>query len=107
MKYVIKKINKKYKKNILKLHWKVFARAKKTTDFWDWRFDNKFLNKPIGRVAILKEKIILAGVIEDSRGVKFCDILLRKIITQAKPRDFFIETKNKVTERFIRGDLQF
>jgi tungstate transport system ATP-binding protein len=30
-----------------------------------------------------------------------------KIITQAKPRDFFIETKNKVTEKFIRGDLQF
>ena len=29
-----------------------------------------------------KENIILAGVIEDSRGVKFCDIIMRRIISQ-------------------------
>jgi hypothetical protein len=29
-----------------------------------------------------KQDIILAGIIEDSRGVKFCDILIRRIISQ-------------------------
>ena len=32
----------------------------------------------------MKENIILAGVIEDSRGVKFCDILMRKIMSQVE-----------------------
>ncbi len=31
-----------------------------------------------------KEKIILVGIIEDSRGVKFCDILMRRIISQVE-----------------------
>jgi len=30
----------------------------------------------------VKEGIILAGVIEDSRGVKFCDILIRSVLSQ-------------------------
>jgi tungstate transport system ATP-binding protein len=30
-----------------------------------------------------------------------------KIIKQAKPKGFFVEPKNKVTEKFIKGDLQF
>jgi len=31
-----------------------------------------------------RKKIILAGIIEDSRGVKFCDILNRRIVSQVK-----------------------
>jgi len=31
-----------------------------------------------------KKKIILAGVIEDSRGVKFCDILIRRVLTKVE-----------------------
>ena len=30
-----------------------------------------------------------------------------KIIIQAKQKDFFSKPKNKVTEKFIKGDLQF
>lgn len=33
---------------------------------------------------VKKKRIILAGVIEDSRGVKFCDILNRKIMSRVK-----------------------
>jgi len=30
------------------------------------------------------KKIILAGIIEDSRGIKFCDVLMRRVINQVK-----------------------
>ena len=46
---------------------------------------NKLIETYMSMFEFVKEKnIILAGIVEDSRGIKFCDILNRKMLPQIK-----------------------
>jgi predicted acetyltransferase len=56
MNYEIKKINKKYKKKILKLHNNTFDKTK-GEKYWEWRFNNNSLKKPLGNIAIMNNRI--------------------------------------------------
>ena len=53
----IKKFNLKYKQEILQLHKRSFKKSK-SSKYWNWRFNNKFLKKPFGLIALSKKKII-------------------------------------------------
>ena len=63
MSLAIKKFNLCYKQDILKLH-KISFKKSKSSAYWDWRFNNKFLKKPFGKIALSKKKIVSHYIVQ-------------------------------------------
>ncbi len=59
----IENFDLRYKQKILHLH-KISFNRRKSNTYWNWRFNNKFLKKPFGKIAFLKEKIISHYIVQ-------------------------------------------
>ena len=59
----IEDFNLRYKQKILQLH-KISFEQTRSGKYWDWRFNNKFLKNPFGKIAFFKKKIISHFIVQ-------------------------------------------